>query len=205
MMAKRQQKKKGCFSQLFTFIFVFVALVVIMTGNDKDDSKTTSAPDPTATVSVTATPEAKPTNAPTTTLAQALSDDPIMAVLQKAKNDRFAVVSYEKETDMLIVELEASGDGLSYDVGSAVLYMMKTADEAFEASGVPEMVVRFFENNNGNRNATITMRLEEETASQIDFEDFYVKYGWVDEEAIQKFLSLMDGYSLIGEYKTLLQ
>lgn len=204
-MFRKQKKKQGCFSQFVTFIFVFVALVVIMTGNKKNDSKTAPAPQPTAALSVTATPEAKPTNAPTATPAAALSGDPIMASLQKANNNRFAVVSYEKETDMLIVELEASGDGLSYDVGSAVLYMMKTADGAFEASGVPEMVVRFFENNNGSRNATITMRLKKETASQIDFEDFYVKYGWVGEEAIQKFLSMMDGYSLIGEYKTLLQ
>lgn len=189
----RKKRKAGCISRLLgLFVWGILILVILGTSGKKDQNalNPTIQPKDTQTAIV----------APSVTPVPYDEEDPLAVALHGADNDVFITKTYDLQPDVLMITAESVSGKMSYQPGMAVLYVCKTANAAFEASKAPMLYYVFREEGKN----TITMRLTAETASFIDFEKFLTMYGHVDGSSVAVFLTGMDGYSLIGDYKPLL-
>lgn len=92
---RRERRKKGCISRLFTYFLYFFAVMIVITlisettgSNSGDTSSRTadveaSVPDVPSTPEATSTPEVTPTPAPVETLTPAPEDTPEPETLQE--------------------------------------------------------------------------------------------------------------------------
>lgn len=193
-MFGKQKKKAGCISYLLGIVlWIVVLLIILPNGKEKTETPTETAA-PTAAVTATATA------APTVVPVLYDDTDPIASVLANANNNNFVFSSYDLQSDVLMIQVQSANGKMSYLPGMAVLYAAKSIENAFSSSGAPMLYYEFREDGR----TTITMRITKETASHIDFEAFLIEYGFVDESSIRLFLEMIDGYSIIGEYKPLL-
>ena len=195
---RRNNKKHGCSTFLLAFVWLFF---VIYIGSDSSvDTETTPA-----NMATTAT--IAPTNTPEPDLKAMTAQEAAETATAFANSSTCTTRAVSAESDVCMIEIDM--DHLFSDNSAminSIQYCCDLAPMIFKNDDIPMIYLQFFEKGRdkyGNEidMMTITMRLTRDTAEKMNFE-YFDTWAYTRQLA---FFSVLDGYSLYGEYKKIAQ